>query len=166
MSWTDERVETLKTLWQEGLSASQIAAELGGVTRNAVIGKVHRLGLSGRGQPTTTVKRQRRTPEEAAVRRTRQPVTIGSLALQTDMEAVAEPAPQLRRNVVVPIAKRLTIEALTERTCKWPIGDPGNEDFHFCGHDSLESLPYCEYHAGIAYQTPDPRRRLRRPGHA
>ena len=166
MSWTDERVETLKTLWQEGLSASQIAAELGGVTRNAVIGKVHRLGLSGRGQPTTTAKRQRRTPEEAAVRRTRQPVTIGSLALQTDMEAVAEPAPQLRRNVVVPIAKRLTIEALTERTCKWPIGDPGNEDFHFCGHDSLESLPYCEYHAGMAYQTPDPRRRLRRPGHA
>ncbi len=166
MSWTDERVETLKTLWQDGLSASQIAAELGGVTRNAVIGKVHRLGLSGRGQPTSTVKRQRRQPDAAAVRRARQPVTIGSLALQTEVELVAEPAPQLRRNVVVPIAKRLTIEALTERTCKWPIGDPGNEDFHFCGHDSLESLPYCEYHAGIAYQTPDPRRRLRRPGHA
>ncbi|MDQ3560420.1 MAG: GcrA cell cycle regulator, partial [Pseudomonadota bacterium] len=56
--------------------------------------------------------------------------------------------------------------ALTERTCKWPNGDPGNDDFHFCGNDSLESLPYCEYHAGVAYQAPDPRRRLRRPGHA
>ena len=61
MSWTDERVELLKKLWQDGLSASQIAAELGGVTRNAVIGKVHRLGLSGRGQPTSSIKRQRRT---------------------------------------------------------------------------------------------------------
>ncbi len=154
MSWTDERVETLKRLWQEGLSASQIAAELGGVTRNAVIGKVHRLGLSGRGQPTTTIKRKRRAeqPPQQAARRARQPVTLGSLALQT--------------NVVVPIAKRLTIEALTERTCKWPNGDPGNDDFHFCGNDSLESLPYCEYHAGVAYQAPDPRRRLRRPGHA
>lgn len=168
MSWTDERVETLKKLWQEGLSASQIAAELGGVTRNAVIGKVHRLGLSGRGQPTTTIKRQRRAeqPAPAMTRRTREPVTLGSLALQTNVEAYVEAVPMQRRNVVVPIAKRLTIEALTERTCKWPIGDPGNDDFHFCGNDSLESLPYCEYHAGVAYQAPDPRRRLRRPGHA
>ncbi len=167
MSWTDERVETLKRLWQEGLSASQIAAELGGVTRNAVIGKVHRLGLSGRGQPTTTIKRQRRAEQPPQVaRRARQPVTLGSLALQTNVEAFVEPAPLQRRNVVVPIAKRLTIEALTERTCKWPIGDPGNENFHFCGHDSLEGAPYCEYHAGVAYQAPDPRRRLRKPGHA
>ncbi|MDQ3559688.1 MAG: GcrA cell cycle regulator, partial [Pseudomonadota bacterium] len=112
MSWTDERVETLKRLWQEGLSASQIAAELGGVTRNAVIGKVHRLGLSGRGQPTTTIKRQRRAeqPPQQAARRARQPVTLGSLALQTNVEAFVEPAPLQRRNVVVPIAKRLTIE--------------------------------------------------------
>jgi GcrA cell cycle regulator len=166
MSWTDERVDTLRKLWQEGLSASQIAAELGGVTRNAVIGKVHRLGLSGRGQPTTTIQRQRRATHPAAPRRTRTVVTIGALALQTNVEALAEVVPQPRRSVVVPIPKRLTIEALTEHTCKWPIGDPGNEDFHFCGHDSLESLPYCEYHAGVAYQTPDPRRRPRRPGHA
>jgi GcrA cell cycle regulator len=67
---------------------------------------------------------------------------------------------------VVPIARRLTIEMLTERTCKWPIGDPGNHDFHFCGTDSLDGVPYCEYHSGLAYQTPDPRRRLKKPGYA
>src|SRR5688500_1440451 len=133
MSWTDERVERLKKLWQDGLSASQIAAELGGVTRNAVIGKVHRLGLSGRGQPTTSIKRQRRA-HPPAMRRTRQAVTIGSLALQTNVEALSEPVFQPKRNVVVPISKRLSILALTEHTCKWPIGDPGGEDFHFCGH--------------------------------
>ena len=163
MPWTEERVEILKKLWQEGLSASQIAAELGGVTRNAVIGKVHRLGLSGRGQPTTSIKRQRRA-NAPTMRRARQTVTIGNLAVQTNIEALAETELQPRRNVVVPIAKRLTIEMLTERTCKWPIGDPGNENFHFCGHDSLEGVPYCEYHAGVAYQAPDPRRRLRKPG--
>ena len=166
MSWTDERVEILKRLWQEGLSASQIAAELGGVTRNAVIGKVHRLGLSGRGQPTTTIKRQRRPQAAAPRQRVRQSVTVGNLALQADFEAFAETEPRPRRDVVVPIAKRLTIEMLTERTCKWPIGDPGQADFHFCGNDSLDGVPYCEYHSGIAYQVPDPRRRPRRPGYA
>jgi GcrA cell cycle regulator len=164
MSWTDERVETLRKLWQEGLSASQIAGALGGITRNAVIGKVHRLGLSGRGQPTTTIKRQRRA-QAPAPRRPRHPVTIGNLALQTHIEALSEPEFRPRRAVVVPIAKRLSIEMLTERTCKWPNGDPGDEDFHFCGHDSLEGLPYCEYHAGVAYQAPDPRRRLRKPNY-
>ena len=165
MPWTDERVEILKRLWQEGLSASQIAAELGGVTRNAVIGKVHRLGLSGRGQPTSTIKRQRRAPQPASnMRRSRQVVAVGNLAVQTNVETFAEPEYRPRRNVVVPIAKKLTIEMLTERTCKWPIGDPGHDDFHFCGHDSLESAPYCEYHAGVAYQAPDPRRRARKPG--
>lgn len=161
MSWTDERVEALKRLWQDGLSASQIAAEIGGVTRNAVIGKVHRLGLSGRGQPTTTAKRQRRQPQPAP-RRPRATVSYGNLALKVEAEFEVEPRPQPRRDVVVPIAKRLTIEKLTERTCKWPNGDPTEADFHFCGHDSLEGLPYCEYHAGIAYQVPDKNRNRRR----
>jgi GcrA cell cycle regulator len=159
MSWTDERVELLKKLWQDGLSASQIAAELGGVTRNAVIGKVHRLGLSGRGQPTSSIKRQRRT-HSTGMRRVRQMITVGNLALKPDQFPDADMRP--RRNVVVPIARRLSIFQLTEKTCKWPLGDPGQEDFHFCGHDSLENRPYCEYHAGVAYQAPEPRRRLRR----
>jgi GcrA cell cycle regulator len=161
MSWTDERVETLKKLWQDGLSASQIAAELGGVTRNAVIGKVHRLGLSGRGQPTSSVKRQRRA--QPTVRRpTRPTTTVGNLALQPQYEENEAPPVRHRSNLVVPISRRLTLDKLTERTCKWPIGDPGHEDFHFCGCDSLDGVPYCEYHAGIAYQAPDPRRRARR----
>ena len=160
MSWTDERVELLKKLWQDGLSASQIAAELGGVTRNAVIGKVHRLGISGRGQPTSSIKRQRRT-HPTGIRRTRS-VSVGNLALKGNLDYLPDADLQPRRNVVVPIPRRLTIFQLNEHTCKWPVGDPGAEDFHFCGHDSLENLPYCEYHAGVAYQAPDPRRRLRR----
>jgi GcrA cell cycle regulator len=161
MSWTEERVELLKKLWQDGLSASQIAAELGGVTRNAVIGKVHRLGLSGRGQPTSSIKRQRRT-HSTGNRRVRQMINVGNLALKADHLPDADMRP--RRNVVVPIARMLSIFQLTEKTCKWPIGDPGQDGFHFCGHDSLENLPYCEYHAGVAYQAPEPRRRLRRAG--
>jgi len=164
MSWTDERVDLLKKLWQEGLSASQIAGELGGVTRNAVIGKIHRLGLSGRGQPTSTIKRARRSRSTPTVRQ-RRTVTIGATALQAEEEI--EVATELRpsHSVVVPISKKLSIEKLTERTCKWPIGDPGDEDFHFCGCDSLEGLPYCEYHAGVAYQGADPRRRAKRAAH-
>ena len=157
MSWTDERVELLKKLWQDGLSASQIAGELGGVTRNAVIGKVHRLGLSGRGQPTSSIKRQRRT-HPTGVRRTRT-MSVGNLALKLSIDALPDAIHQPRRNVVVPIPKKLAIYQLTETTCKWPIGDPGREDFYFCGHDSLENRPYCEYHAGVAYQAPEPRRR-------
>jgi len=162
MSWTDERVELLKKLWQDGLSASQIAAELGGVTRNAVIGKVHRLGLSGRGQPTSSIKRQRRT-HSTGIRRLR-PVTVGNLALKNNLDYLPEAELQPRKNVVVPIPLKLSLYQLNEHTCKWPIGDPGQEEFHFCGHDSLESGPYCEYHAGVAYQAPEPRRRSRRPG--
>ncbi|MCF1504796.1 MULTISPECIES: GcrA family cell cycle regulator [Afifella] len=166
MSWTDERVDLLKKLWQEGLSASQIAGELGGVTRNAVIGKIHRLGLSGRGQPTSTIKRARRPRNSAPVRQQHRTVTVGATALQAEveveMEVEQETELQPVHALVMPISRRLTIEKLTERTCKWPIGDPGDEDFHFCGCDSLESSPYCEYHAGVAYQTSDPRRRMKR----
>lgn len=165
MSWTDERVEVLKKLWQDGLSASQIAGELGGVTRNAVIGKIHRLGMSGRGQPTSTIKRQRK-PRTAPVRRvTRQTtVAIGNTALVMETEMDIALQPQMQAEIIVPTAKRLSIEALTERTCKWPIGDPTEEEFHFCGHDSLETGPYCGYHAGIAFQPADSRRRGRRTG--
>ena len=168
MSWTEERVELLRRLWQEGLSASRIASELGGVTRNAVIGKVHRLGLSGRGQPSSSIKRQRKprlAQGGAGPSRPRRPMSIGNNALKLDAEPLPERRPRPLDNVVVPIAKRLTIEKLTERTCKWPIGDPGDEDFHFCGHDSLDGLPYCQYHARVAYQVPDSRRRGSRAAH-
>ena len=162
MSWTDERVELLKKLWQDGLSASQIAGELGGVTRNAVIGKVHRLGLSGRGQPTSSIKRARRPRQTSAPRRPRRMTSIGNAALKLDVDAAPEHYMQPREVVVIPIAKKLSIEMLTEKTCKWPIGDPTHDDFHFCGHDSNEGAPYCKYHSGVAYQAPDNRRRAQR----
>ncbi|MCW5714574.1 MAG: GcrA cell cycle regulator [Bauldia sp.] len=162
MSWTDERVELLKKLWAEGLSASQIAAELGGVTRNAVIGKVHRLSLSGRAKPSGGAARTSR-PKAPRPPRPSRPVSVGNTALK----AISQP--QVRRavvvpieDVVVPIPLRATILTLTDRTCKWPIGDPTDEAFCFCGHLPRASSPYCEYHSRVAFQPNIERRRDRR----
>lgn len=151
MSWTEERVELLRKLWLEAFSASRIAAELGGVSRNAVIGKIHRLGLWGRGQPTSSVKRQRkpRLPERRVCRL----MTIGNTVLKSEPETLPAHKTKLFEAMVVPIAKMLTIETLTERTCKWPIGDPREDDFHFCGHDTIQGAPYCRYHTGVAYRS-------------
>jgi GcrA cell cycle regulator len=175
MSWTDERVERLKTLWLEGLSASQIAAELGGVTRNAVIGKVHRLGLSGRAKPQVqpvrpapsqarqkSVSAAPRAPAPAS--RPVRPITIGNVALQADDRPDHRPAPAPARIVEEgPVTfERVTILHLTEQTCKWPVGDPGKPDFFFCGRKSDAAIPYCPYHARIAYQPSGDRRRERR----
>lgn len=164
MAWTEERVDVLRKLWLGGHSASQIAAELGdGVTRNAVIGKVHRLGLSGRGQPTSTIKRQRRARRASAGGvRTRRTMSIGATALKADYAMAVATDLRPLDDIVVPIAKRLSIDLLTEKTCKWPNGDPGEDDFHYCGHDSLDSGPYCDYHARVAYQASTPRSRARR----
>ncbi|WP_026619689.1 GcrA cell cycle regulator [Ensifer sp. WSM1721] len=172
MNWTDERVEKLKKLWSEGLSASQIAAQLGGVSRNAVIGKVHRLSLPGRAKAggTSAAARPKRTtsapraPNYAARAVTRTvPRTSGATALKEDnaLELAVEQDFELEANIVVPMSRRLELTQLTERTCKWPIGDPLKEEFHFCGNDSPESSPYCSYHARLAYQPSAERRRLR-----
>src|SRR6267154_5670521 len=124
MSWTDERVETLKRLWTEGLSASQIAAELGSVTRNAVIGKVHRLGLSGRAKsPSSAVPRQRKARPAAQMMRVARPVSRGNTALAHAFEVELEPDPVAYDNVV-PMSQRLSLLQLNEATCHWPIGDP------------------------------------------
>ncbi|WP_223565221.1 GcrA family cell cycle regulator [Agrobacterium tumefaciens] len=132
MAWTNERVAKLKRLWSEGLSASQIAAQLGGVSRNAVIGKVHKLNLPGRS----------RGPH-----------------IETRSIAARSPTTNQHRQEVnnedrarVPMFKRLALSELTERACKWPIGDPMTDDFDFCGLDTLDSTPYCSYHAKLAYQ--------------
>lgn len=173
MGWTEERVELLKKLWAEGLSASQIAAQLGGVSRNAVIGKVHRLKLSGRARSTSSAPRAKkaprassggtRTPSRAGSGRSMSAPTIGATALKPQYvaEAVAEAELRPIEDIVVPIPRKLTLVELTDRTCKWPIGDPLNEDFHFCGHDSDESSPYCTYHARLAFQPNVDRRRTR-----
>ena len=213
MSWTDERVETLKRMWAEGQSASQIAKELGGVTRNAVIGKVHRLGLSNR------VGGKDEDEAEAPVAAARpdpapQPAPAATAAARPDPEPAPEPVapprpaatpeprpapataapaanvtpiplrkplvpagqplpPQPSANEISPEAlasvrevekraRRLTLMELTERTCKWPIGDPATDDFWFCGLPSLPGKPYCEAHVGVAFQPMSARRDRRR----
>ncbi len=230
MSWTDERVETLKRMWAEGLSASQIAKDLGGVTRNAVIGKVHRLGLSNRDaaveapaapdpapandapapaaapdlpadeppapQPATRPAAARKAAAPAAA----EPQAAPETEAEAVAEPVAEPAPETvaerpaqpvftPRRPIVPAgqplppqpsaneispealasvrevekrARKLTLMELTERTCKWPIGDPATEKFWFCGLPSQAGKPYCEAHVGVAFQPMSARRDRRR----
>ena len=162
--WTDERVEQLKKLWNDGLSASQIAAELGGITRNAVIGKVHRLGLSGRAKsPASPVPRQRKPRASAMLLRVARPALRGNTALarMPAYEIDYEPDPEITAEIV-PIGQRCTLLELSESKCRWPIGDPGAHDFFFCGGKPVEGLPYCSHHARIAYQPLGERRRDRR----
>jgi GcrA cell cycle regulator len=162
MTWTDERVETLKKLWTDGLSASQIAAELGGITRNAVIGKVHRLGLSGRAKsPSSTAARPRKPRTHTHMLRVSRPAVRGNAALAHAYELEVEAEPEPIDNVI-PLGQRRTLLELTEDTCRWPIGDPGSTEFFFCGGQTITSLPYCSYHSRVAYQ-PAHARRDRRP---
>jgi GcrA cell cycle regulator len=161
MSWTDERVELLKKLWAEGLSASQIAAELGGVTRNAVIGKVHRLGLASRAKSTSAGIPRPRKPRTHMLRVAR-PMSRGANALALAYELEPEPELGMIDNVI-PLGQRRTLLELTDKTCRWPIGDPATPEFFFCGGNPLIGLPYCHYHARIAYQPPAERRKDRRP---
>ncbi len=159
MNWTDERVELLKKLWADGLSASQIAAELGGITRNAVIGKVHRLGLSGRAKsPASSTPRPRKTRSGGHMLRVPRHSVRGNTALAYDYEADFEPD-----LIEIPLAQRKTLLELNDRTCHWPIGDPGIAEFFFCGGETVNELPYCAYHARVAYQPAHERRRDKRP---
>ena len=163
VGWTDDRVEQLKKLWEAGLSASQIAAELGNITRNAVIGKVHRLGLSGRAKsPSSSVPRQRKVRPAQQMMRINRPVSRGNTALAQAFEVEAEPDPIAYDNVV-PMSQRLNLLQLNENTCHWPVGDPSSPDFFFCGGTALDSLPYCAHHSRVAYQPASDRRR-NRPG--
>ncbi len=163
--WTEERVETLKKLWADGLSASQIAGRLaGGVTRNAVIGKVHRLNLSGRATPVRNAQPRtaRKSPREpSAPGRSPSMPTAGANALKPFQQLAPRPMPlpEPKPLRLVDSAKdgRITILHLSDKTCKWPIGDPNNEEFCFCGHGPRDGSPYCEYHARMAYQPPQSR---------
>ncbi|MCX7301884.1 MAG: GcrA cell cycle regulator [Rhodobacterales bacterium] len=210
MSWTDERVETLKKMWSDGQSASQIAKELGGVTRNAVIGKVHRLGLSNRagGGPVPTPAPV--APGKAAPRAARGADEDDDLiedelpeeelaAAEEKVEDLSEhedeeeapdvipmsaarraiipagqplpPQPSLNEispealakvNEVEKTARKLTLMELTEKTCKWPVGDPATDNFWFCGLPVQQGKPYCEAHVGVAFQPMSARRDRRR----
>ena len=171
MGWNDERVELLKKLWNEGLSASQIAGRLGGVTRNAVIGKVHRLGLSGRVTPSRTVgtRRPRNRGGDVTQQRRIRPrpaAAIGGPARapwqQWEPSIQPEGLPEAAEELFIPLEDRKSVLGLKEGDCRWPIGDPQNADFHFCGHGKHAGLPYCEFHARKAYQPPQAMRRRER----
>lgn len=164
MAWTDDRVELLKKLWADGLSASQIAGRLGGVTRNAVIGKVHRLGLSGRA--TSSRSSSPRPRRQHVPQASRAPSmlygTRGNTALKpqydTELDIDLSPLEEL----IIPLHERASIMTLKESMCRWPIGDPSDSEFHFCGRKKCGTLPYCEHHARMAYQPVQARRREKR----
>jgi GcrA cell cycle regulator len=183
LGWTEERVEQLRKLWLEGLSASQIAGVLGdGITRNAVIGKVHRLKLSGRAKPVSAAPRARPAPRPAPPRRVAAPspaATLGAsmmqrramaptppmqgaTALKMDeqfaLHVEIEPVPKVQE-LFIPVEQRLTLLELTEQTCKWPVGDPLTSDFYFCGQRSNEGKPICEFHSRRAYHQIEKKRR-------
>ena len=160
MSWTEERVARLTKLWADGLSASQVAAELGGVTRNAVIGKVHRLGMSGRVKQSSKASSNAKRPaRKGGYIRVNRASLKSTRANGASAAAAQTPA---REDVVAPKPKRLKLIQLTESTCKWPLGDPQEEDFCFCGHSIKTDTPYCEYHCNLAYQPLADRRRVRK----
>ena len=165
LPWTDERVELLKKLWADGLSASQIAGQMGGVTRNAVIGKVHRLGLSGRAKTSTAPAqpRPRKAVRAPSHPLTHRPATHGNAALAADPRAEPEPEPQgeIDEDVVIPMSERVTIMELRDSMCRWPMGDPTTPEFRFCGGKAIAGLPYCPHHSRIAYQPAAERRRDR-----
>ena len=167
MSWTDERVELLRKLWLEGFSASKIAAHLAnGISRNAVIGKVHRLGLSGRVKAPTPPQPRLRSKPAQPPHRTASPrpsgaIVRGNNALAYAHQPFEEPEPRPVEQVVVPISERVTITELKEAMCRWPLGDPTAAEFRYCGTKSPPGDSYCTYHARIAYQPTQDRRRDR-----
>ena len=222
MSWTEERIETLRTMWEAGQTASQIAEALGGVSRNAVIGKAHRLGLQARPSPvkpnepdakaaaaathapaaTIVAPVATPAPPVAAAAAVPTPAPIEEpvdLADDDDDDVApalatpAAPPPPILRSVgpggflrqapgeqqppstpapprrLVPakpsaeIAGKTTLLDLNDRICKWPLGHPGEPDFHFCGDKVNPGFPYCVAHCGHAYQAQLPRRDRRPP---
>ena len=161
MSWNDERVETLKKLWQEGLSASQIASRIGGVTRNAVIGKVHRLGLSGRAPTSRTATARPRARIAAPRRPVKQRFAPAGATALRPFGMEAEPYVSTYEEIDIPLAERKSLLDLVENSCRWPIGDPQHAEFHFCNGSKVAGLPYCEHHSRRAFQPAQPRRRDR-----
>ncbi len=196
MAWSDERVAILKKMWLEGSSASEIAKELGNITRNAVIGKVHRLGLSNRdtnnlksGTSTSNAKKSVKRGRPPKVNKEEKkrgrphklkdpgdfPGTLDGKEKSTTssgkemrlddskIKAVSDLNEETLQNIlkVEMKSKKISLMELTERTCKWPIGDPATDTFWFCGHESEPGKPYCKTHISIAFQ-PITQRRSRK----
>jgi len=204
MSWTEERIEHLKKMWHDGATASQIADELGGVSRNAVIGKAHRLGLEQRPSPVKPGEEKdvkKAAPSAAAPKPAAQRPEPAKPAAAPAAAAPAAPhanpprsAPEMQYRSIGPggfirqgpgdqqppippapprrlvpakpspeVADKTSLLDLNDRICKWPIGHPGEPDFHFCGQQANPGFPYCVQHCGVAYQAQLPRRDRRPP---
>ena len=164
MGWTEERVAELKKLWAEGHSASQIAKRLGSVTRNAVIGKVHRLGLSGRATPSRPVKRPPRLARPKPPQMPRQVARSGAAVAARE---AAAPAALVEADTNIepqrlPNGDMVTVLTVKDTMCKWPIGDPADATFGFCGHATQEGAVYCAEHARVAFQPAKKRERRAR----
>ena len=210
MSWTEERIERLKAMWTKGATASQIAEELGGVSRNAVIGKAHRLGLESRPSPVKAGEEKEKKAKPAPAPKAAKPAAAPKAAPVAEPKIVAAetpraaaPAPQQQRQPdaqsmqyrsvgpggfirqgpgdtqapippapprrLVPakpspeVADKTSLLDLNDRLCRWPMGHPGEPDFHFCGDAANPGYPYCVAHCGVAYQAQLPRRDRRPP---
>ncbi|MCC6925214.1 GcrA family cell cycle regulator [Novosphingobium sp.] len=206
MSWTDERIEKLTKMWEGGATASQIADELGGVSRNAVIGKAHRLGLKARPSPVKPNEKEAAAPApkppkaeaapRAAAPRPAPPPRAAAPVQQAaapadgtpppapmprivsvgpggflrqgpgDQQAPIPPAPPRRLVPAKPspeMADKTSLLELNDRICRWPMGHPGEPDFHFCGEKVNPGFPYCVEHCGRAYQAQLPRGHRRPP---
>jgi GcrA cell cycle regulator len=144
MDWTDERIAALKTMWLEGMSASQVARRLGGVSRNAVIGKVHRLGLAGRDVPSRPRSLGGRPPSRLAVRPAMAPSIRASAKRNPRIVQVARAS--------FDVEPSATILTLGEHACRWPIGDPETREFGFCGRSRAGHGPYCAGHTQVAFR--------------
>jgi GcrA cell cycle regulator len=203
MSWTDERIEKLTKMWEGGSTASQIADELGGVSRNAVIGKAHRLGLKARPSPVKPNEKEAAAPAPKAPKAELPPrplptpraappravvpanelaegaapkapspriVSVGPGGFLRqgpgDQQAPIPPAPPRRLVPAKPspeMADKTGLLELNDRICRWPMGHPGEADFHFCGDKVNPGFPYCVEHCGRAYQAQLPRGHRRPP---
>ncbi len=147
MSWTDDRVSLLKRLWGEGHTAAEIAKELGGVTRNAVIGKAHRLKLSNRVSP---IQQNRKPANKNTERKTSVEKVLKSPA--SAPAARASSPRKVKEEVAIPTGDLYDLMDLQPRMCRWPCGDPKEEGFGFCGAKTIAGIPYCAEHAKVAYQ--------------
>ncbi|UFX42122.1 GcrA family cell cycle regulator [Bradyrhizobium sp. 41S5] len=158
-TWSEDRVERLKNLWASGMSCSQIAAELGNVTRNAVIGKVHRLGLPGRADDRRAKAIEaKRAPRLGSPMPKRTKVLRAVLSNPSSAEAkqpVDDPTAGYASafDASVAVERRKGLLDLRDGDCKWPIGDPTTPDFFFCGDPAVSELPYCGPHCRAAYQS-------------
>jgi GcrA cell cycle regulator len=161
MAWTDDRVTTLKKLYLDGLSASEIAKQLGGFPdspdggRNAVIGKIHRLGLNGRAEPSVPARPVFKAPRPVTPAAPRRVVAAEELV---PVSGMPDPVPRIEE------PGSATTLTLGSHMCRWPIGDPASDDFTFCGRRSGNTGPYCREHTKVAYKASS-KRGPRKPHH-